>query len=362
MGQTRVGRKPISLSTQPAYHRFVSARNQALETLLQNTLVNISQSMDKVFRDAELFVSRLITMVPDDMRASFFGKQSFAALESGLEAMFDEAKAKIIAEHKKLIRQSNLLAHSGETQAIASVTGKQLKAQITRLETDPKFEARVNLAFARITRKIRDALEAGFILEDSARDLMVRVSKAFPRVKRFKRPPRVVRALKEADAKIDASLSTIEIGTDEDWQDVLDNSLDVKRAKLRGPSTVFDVPDQEGDLVEWYGWEVEQDITNDFVNAVRQGQVQAANEAGIEEFVWIAVVDNKTDECCLWRDGLTITEIEDKLKSEHADDECEATVPPAHFNCRCDIAPALSDLPEKPASNQPEFDEWLTNS
>jgi hypothetical protein len=30
-------------------------------------------------------------------------------------------------------------------------------------------------------------------------------------------------------------------------------------------------------------------------------------------------------------------------------------------NCRCALAPAMANLPDKPESNQADFDEWLNS-
>ena len=92
--------------------------------------------------------------------------------------------------------------------------------------------------------------------------------------------------------------------------------------------------------------------------------MDAAQENGITDFVWIAVVDDKTDLCCLWRDGLLTSEIQAKL-SEHADDDAgcdlggDGLVPPLHFNCRCSIAPATDAVPKKPDVDYQSFDQWL---
>ena len=121
-------------------------------------------------------------------------------------------------------------------------------------------------------------------------------------------------------------------------------------------------PTAEGE--EYYAWEYERDITNDFVYAVREGAIEAAKENGITDFVWIAVVDDKTDACCLWRDGLLTSEIEAKLKEHESEDEdCNlggsGLVPPLHFNCRCSLAPATDAIPQKPEVDYASFDKWL---
>lgn len=109
-----------------------------------------------------------------------------------------------------------------------------------------------------------------------------------------------------------------------------------------------------------YSWEVDQDLTDEFMRQVNDSQEAAFEKAGLTKFVWIAVLDNRTcQECCVWRDGLTIEEIEAALKSGRKGDKCQSLKPPAHPNCRCTLAPAFDNLPERPNSNLKEFEEWL---
>ncbi len=132
----------------------------------------------------------------------------------------------------------------------------------------------------------------------------------------------------------------------------------------RGPNDTtlfYDIGDTDPELASTrYTWEVEQEITEDFVKSVRDGTIDSAKEAGIEDFMWIAVLDSHTDECCKVRDGLSSSEIEKKIADGTIDgEECDAIVAPAHFNCRCDVAPMTNDLPETEASGLPDFNEWL---
>lgn len=68
--------------------------------------------------------------------------------------------------------------------------------------------------------------------------------------------------------------------------------------------------------------------------------MDAAKEMGIKDFVWIAILDDRTDECCWERSGKLTSEIEEMLASGKLDrDLCEAITPPAHPNCRCSLGP-----------------------
>lgn len=162
--------------------------------------------------------------------------------------------------------------------------------------------------------------------------------------------------------------------TEDQWNDILDDYKNEYIPQTRGPDTVFDDKTLRDQGIEpsdryedvTYGWEIEQDVTHDFVQTVRMGQSDAANEMGVTDMIWMAVLDSHTDECCDWRDGLLTSEIEAELnKGGHDGEECDdsedGTVPPIHFNCRCALAPATDDLPDPPESNIVDFEDWLNS-
>jgi hypothetical protein len=129
----------------------------------------------------------------------------------------------------------------------------------------------------------------------------------------------------------------------------------------RGPddqTLFYDVT--TGEEKERYTWEVEQELTEDFVQSVRSGEQEAAKAQGINDFMWIAILDKATDECCALRDGHSSSEIEDMLDQGKLDSEdCDAIVAPGHFNCRCQSAPMTDDLPERVEIDYGSFDDWL---
>jgi SPP1 gp7 family putative phage head morphogenesis protein len=94
---------------------------------------------------------------------------------------------------------------------------------------------------------------------------------------------------------------------------------------------------------------------------VRAGEIEAAKEQGIDDFVWTAVIDERTDECCLWRDGLLVSEIEAELNGDHSGDDCDSTVPPAHINCRCRVLPVSAQYVEQQQTGFQGIDEWLAS-
>jgi hypothetical protein len=153
------------------------------------------------------------------------------------------------------------------------------------------------------------------------------------------------------------------------WKDMVDDYLHDYIPKWRAPEYVVDIPITDPTITAegrevWYAWEFERDLTQEFVQSVRDGQVGAAKEAGITDFVWIAVIDSVTDACCRWRDGLLVSEIEKELaQHQDEDDECNleggGLTPPLHFNCRCALAPAQDNIPDRPSLEDPDFETWL---
>jgi SPP1 gp7 family putative phage head morphogenesis protein len=181
------------------------------------------------------------------------------------------------------------------------------------------------------------------------------MKKAYPEIKTYRMPPRTLKPLKEAFRDEDAEKKEFEfyhdLTNDEDWELAVSAYKDTEL-----PASRFDqeaMYDESAGYMR-YNWEIEQDLTDDFVSQVRDGQVQAANDLGIEEFVWGAIIDNKTcEECCLPRNGKTTSEIE-----KMGGGDCDGTVPPLHPNCRCDIAPVAS-TDEVDGPDWKSFEEWL---
>lgn len=305
----------------------------------------------------------------------------------------------IAASHSTdLIRRMRVstytLASAGESEAIARTLGKPVA---TRVDQDTLIQAmakdspsggklrdKIEFFFNRIKHKVFVAMEHAVVLDDTVEEARARVEQVFPKAYRVKRPARELKAIKfkEADAPdwlkqarqdyavdfmpnlgpqdialTDSTSLAVGVIDDGAWSQVVD---DYKREYVPfGRGTQDFTRDELGS--ERFDWEIEKEATQDFVDQVRAGQVQAAKENGINDFMWIAVIDDKTDECCAWRDGLTTSEIEEQLKSgAHEDDACDGAItPPGHFNCRCALAPVTADMPEATPPDFGEFETWM---
>lgn len=301
------------------------------------------------------------------------GKQELEEIQKEINRMFGMAMPYITHLMIELRKQVYLLSYSGETEAIGQAIGKKkrynlpsskIKSQAnSQTYTGGSVEERVQLSFNRLARKIINQIETSAINDELDFEFLQKIENILPKRKSV--------AIEQRNLTVGPKLKESEIGPKEDMslgfidEETWDEMVDAYKEELvpgwRGPDQSFTINKKPDEKEVIYAWELEQEVTQDFVYQVRLGQVDAAKENGINDYVWVAVVDNRTDDCCLWRDGLTTQEIERRLRTDHSDDECQTIVPPAHFNCRCVLAPMVDELPERPEENLKEFEEWLLN-
>jgi len=366
MNQTR----PANQSS--AYLKFIAERDQALETLYVRANEEINDLLRRAMSRALGVVSYYYAQIKGDDALTLQGRKLTAAIDWEIAAEFN-----LTARHMGLVVQelnaaAYALALVGEAEAIGRALKQPAKYEVPRGTAEAQaaedaqgesVEGRVALELSRVRRAIMDAVELARVKQEPLDETLQRVKAALPKARTVKRPKRKLAKVIEANGEPGDPFS---FGFVDDalWTKIVNAYVDAYVPKWRGPESVFDV-EIEGLTEEWYGWQVEQYLANEFVSKVRSGQDAAAKQNGVADMQWIAVVDDKTDECCLWRDGLTSQEIEQELKSgKHKDDECDSIVPPAHFNCRCTMAPMLDvqlagEEFEKPASNAQEFETWL---
>ncbi len=226
---------------------------------------------------------------------------------------------------------------------------------------------RITMYCDRLRRRIVSYAQAAAINAKDGQDLAMDVMAALPKPRRVSVPRRTLKPqLMEAvrpdfSQNIGAADVAVDNIDEDTWNDMLDAYKSGYVPGTRGPEFVIGMPEVTGQDT-WYAWEFERDMTNEFVQSVRDGQIDAANENGITDFVWI---DDKTDKCCSWRDGLLVSEIEAQL-ADHEDEDADCDIgegegltPPIHFNCRCTLAPATDDIPDKPDDGAQNFEDWL---
>lgn len=333
------------------YRKFVNDRNELLETILNNTRLKITDALNLCFKAMiEIYCGS-----GDTHHINFIISHTAADVEH------------FVLEMRRKVDVATI---DSESAILGMITGKVITPRTNKsldgeLPSGGSVYDRTVYYLQNLSDRMRKKVALARLTDEPPNysDLAALIPKR-------KRLGQKRRALKNVESRklTEAVKPTLNFIDESEWQKILDDYKSQYVPKNRGPETFFDpedVKDQTGVSIGQYDdavyqWELEQDVTQDFVTRVREGQVEAANQNGYTDFVWVAVVDSVTDECCLWRDGLTTQQIELALSKEHSDDDCDATVPPAHFNCRCTLEPVTDNIEDlQPESNIGDFNAWL---
>jgi hypothetical protein len=356
-----------ALTSSPRYKSFIDDRNKALEYILDHKLTKSDSHLDQLRDMTHMMAQHLLRMKVSDHKK----------IADALSYHFHDTALDLVLIAASLRRISFGLSYLGELEAMGRAMGKRHIANLTKhrlqLVNEKPFRSgaavsgRIALGMNRILRRAVDAVEMSVLHNEKPEQLQERIDLAFPKKKKLVYPKKVIakptrRHVREVarDQEDDEPLVTGFID-DDAWQEIVDAYTDAEIPTTRGPKDIVKVKSPSGRTKERYAWEVEQEITQDFLDNVRAGQVEAAQENGVTDFQWIAIIDSKTDDCCAWRDGLTSTEIREQLNGEHKGDDCDAEVPPAHFNCRCNVAPMSAAMPDEPPPDLGSFEDWLTS-
>lgn len=289
-------------------------------------------------------------------------------MEYTIDAIFDSLSKDIAILEHALLQKTYHLTLASEGEAISRATGKRTSVTPEIKHEAPKENAdgenihlRFDAILTKIKQKIVNSVKLSRLNKETTNQMIDRVIKSLPKKKIIKRSRAILKKVTESDKEVGDPITNSAYITDDEWENIVDDYKNEYVPKFRGPETVFDIESPgEEDLSESYGWEIENQITHDFVSQVREGQMDAADQNGIDDFEVIAIIDENTcEECCgdygcVDFDGMLTSEI---VVMTDGDND----VPPFHFNCRCTIAPVLENMPEDVESNKSEFDQWLNS-
>lgn len=362
----------------PDYRKWVLARDRALEQLHIKAQLKATDVMRQILTQVLLIAKAHYYELKDSTRA-----HSVDRFEAQVKDILRFGGDRLFNIYSRLRSQTFILSKSSETEIVAQLNPRRHVSN--RIPHDihlrkqgeesfaggPSFH-RIQLYMDRLSRQIVSRAQASALNAKDEYDFMFDILLSFPKRKVYKRPPRTLKPqlMTEAEkpVKVDAALDFIDESA---WNDLVDEYKEDYIPQWRAPEYIIDIPVTDPTITAtdeevWYAWEFERDLTNEFVKAVRDGQIDGAKEAGITDFVWVSVIDSLTDACCRWRDGLLVSEIEKQLSQhESEDDECgidnDGLNPPIHFNCRCTLAPATDNIPDKPSEDSKDFDEWLNS-
>lgn len=360
-------KKPAN--TSRAYTSFISLRDKALEKLLVTAQRKVNDELRAAFTRALEMILYRYSHIPKAQVNTNSAKYMVEVIRAKVNEEFHKSAGVIEGIYKDLIRQSYLLSAVGEAQAIIQATGEKAAVHINdhdlRVASEKTAQGedildRILLAFSKISSSLIHAVELSRIRGEGGDELKKRLIRALPATRPVKAPRKALKPIiKEAEGKRKGvSLDVSAFIPEDEWQDMVDAYIEEFVPGNRGPEDVLDVDVGEAELEEWYRWEIENQMSHDFVNSVRSGQNEAAKQQGIVDFSIIAVIDQKTCEDCCGKygcvdfDGKTTAEVEEMTDGEQS-------APPFHFNCRCTMAPMLDNMPELEQSNEEEFQQWL---
>jgi hypothetical protein len=352
------------LTEIPSYRIFLNKKDQAVEELLRKAVIKLSDEYAHIIhivRDQATVCAHRV--VKEDLVGSHSAVRD---MENSLKMQFHHIARRIEAIRHRLRQSSFALSYAAEMQAIHQVGIGKHPHPIGTMDLmkklgAPKYgdiSARTRLCLNRIIRKATDAIELGVSMGEDPGEMVQRVLKTF-KAPQKRKTIKALRRLTEARRFGIDTEEWPEFISEADWNSALADYKEEYVPQWRDPRTSMGEITEDGEHIA-YGWEVEQEATEELVANVIQAGLVAANDQKITDFIWVSVIDNVTDECCIWRDGLLLSEIESRL-SEHEDEDCDGTVPPIHFNCRCRIVAATENLPEVPEDNAAEFDAWLNS-
>lgn len=361
--------KPLTHSRR--YEQFIKQRDHALEDILFkyqvaiNTVVSVLETRSKEIA-AHLIISNPTPEHARKLRDEFHKR---------IEPYFNAAIHQTVFLMKSLRRTTYILSYAGQAEAIGRALGAQTNANLTQSDLHKVVNnetpsggnpfPRIELAFHRLLRDVVDSFQLSQVLGSTPAETLGRIDRAFPPSKKIKKKmpmAKMKEARHEREPEMNFSFGVIE---PQEWEQAVKDYTEEYLPVGRGPyDQVFypvslDRNEIDEDEIEGYQWELEQEMTNDFVQNVRDGENDAANENGIDDFQFIAITDSKTDECCLSRDGYTTREIQDKIDAGEEMGDCDEVEPPIHMNCRCRLAPMTDDIPEKEPPDFGSFNDWL---
>jgi hypothetical protein len=361
-----------NLSQSSRYKKFTHDRDAASELILQNTHRRITEILDHAFSELIVMVK---TYYPDSLKhykplrlkLQFFDE----LFDRTLHPLGDLISREIIRMRYKVLT----LAYHSENEAIRQSASPQSFPKLSPSDLHTLCQNQfkdvsnqITLELARLRHSLSAKIGISLMNDEPTEKAVGRVFAALPKKKPL--PDKLhLKRVKHIEAPRPPQIFTQFL--DKALAEQIINDYTSKYIFTdRSPENVFDIINpftdtryinkyQSKDAV--YGWQVEQEITHDFVSQVRSGQIAAARDAGIKDFMWLAVLDSKTCEmCCAWRDGLTSSEILDKLnKDKDLKAACSALVPPAHMNCRCTPVPATDDIEYDLSDDAKDFHEWL---
>ena len=337
------------------YRKFISQRDEYLEEYLRKANLRIYDVTTHSLEHIEHVVASVFARIE---HKRFTSEGRFGIMY--LQAVVDENLSKLAVEIAdiiaKMAKLTAKLSYYGEKEGLARKLGKTTDLKTYEPETNRfQYLSWASISLEKLSSKIKIAIERAYINEESAQLAIERIKAVMPPTKTVHRKTLIKTPVMEAEIARDKKYSaTVDSVNDDDWQELVDEYKSEHIPKYR-------YYDRERTGQEKYSWEIEQAATEEFLAKVKDGTVKAANDLGVTDFMWVAVLDDRTRPEHAKRDGLTSTEIQAKLNDEWSDDEDKGIVAPSGFNCRCRSVPYVPDKDEDTTTDfqAGDFFSWI---
>lgn len=348
------------------YKQFTKERDYALEKIFNNFRKKILEISGIHFLGClDISSSNYLSIYYSDI-SRLYNRQIIDRIKNIINHNFDQMAVEISREIYKMNDIILNLSHTSEFEAVSRLKNKRNQT-INKLKPKKSFDkiySGVILSTSKTRNDFLISIERSYYNEDDPKEMKSRMRNAFPSTVKTK--SKTLKKVREANVYSSKEKSiTSDTIDDESWNTIVDmyKSEYIPKYRSVGKDGRFLKVDDET-----YAWEVEQEATRNFLEQVRDGQISAANKAGVDDFLWIAVQDHKTRFSHSQFDGLTSSEIKKNINTKWKGDERfdqdreyfgnGLCVAPSGFNCRCRSVPYTSDIDEK--SNEfGSFDEWL---
>jgi len=362
-------KKKITIFSKiPAYKNFIYDRDQALEHIHANAQKKISDILRPTF-----YIS---------LRHAYFSLlnvnpaiQTFSKLDKAkqisdfIDQQFNSAAMQIEREIKEFRKNIYAFIYLSELAALTNVLGRSLPFDVSEQtlnnyanrETRAGGQAGERMAYylRLLRRKLVTKIEQGLLLNKTPKQILENLLATLPPMKKLSLNKPKLRKLHEADEP--KGRVTVGFISADQRKKMVDEYLNKYIPKWRTPDAeniMRPTGAWTGKLSEdfVYAWQVEKEATQELLDGVGEVSREAQQDAGINDWIYEAVIDNKVcDDCCLPMDGMLYSEFKDLPKSEQ---HC-GFFAPLHFNCRCRVIPVGGELAEKTDIKIGGFQSWL---
>jgi hypothetical protein len=304
-------------------------------------------------QDVVASIASTLSMFPEITYASLHQHGLIDRLTQVINSRYEACEKQITNYWSEKIKMFDLLSRVAVSFISRKVTPPWIKTRLNLkddMSTDGLYDPRKGhllFFFRNLTAALIKEIQRGALKEESMNQIMNRVRKMF------------IRGVKQGvreDVK-DFGYSNFDPEKDKFTAEYKQGNMEIQE----GFFSLEDIDALNNDAIksnQWYSrqyrpWfsdelkannrylrDLEQFLNYNATYALQNGMLEiGSKEMGIKDFVWSVYHPQKECDECTDRDGLTMTEIKEKISDKYG----KSATPPLHPNCRCQIIPKIQD-------------------